>query len=44
VETKLTYEDVPPGEHVLLVDLVRDDHDPATEIAGSSVTFRVKGE
>ena len=44
VKTRLTYEDVPPGEHVLLVDLVRDDHDPATEIAGSSVTFSVKDD
>jgi hypothetical protein len=43
VDTKLTYEDIPPGEHVLLVDLVRDDHDPAAEIDGSSVTFTVGG-
>jgi hypothetical protein len=42
VKTELTYRDIPPGEHDLLVELVESDHDPAHEIASAAVTFDVE--
>jgi hypothetical protein len=37
--TRLVYRDIPPGPHVLRVELVHNDHDPAQGIAGVGVEF-----
>jgi hypothetical protein len=41
VEPQVTYRDIPPGPHTLRVELVYNDHDPKSGIAGDKIEFEV---